>query len=153
VLEPLTAKHEPRTPYDAKFSLPFTVAHRLVHGTLGVSSFSSESIRDSDVLALASRVRGEPLGSTPPSRFAGGARVVTHAGDEFDRFLPHAPGSPGNPLDDDWLLAKFRANAELALDGTAVDQLAESLRSLDEAPALGPVLALARAQERPLAPS
>jgi 2-methylcitrate dehydratase PrpD len=153
VLVPLSAKHEPRTPYDAKFSLPFTVAHRLVHGRLGVSSFSSESIRDPDVLALASRVRGEPLGSPPPSRFAGGARVVTHAGDELDRFLPHAPGSPGNPLDDDWVLAKFRANAELALDRTAVDELAEALRSLDEAPALGPVLALAQAPERRLTPS
>jgi 2-methylcitrate dehydratase PrpD len=152
VLEPLSDKHKPRTPYDAKFSLPFTVAHRLVHGRLGVSSFSSESIRDADVLALASRVRGEPLGSAPPSRFAGGVRLVTHEGDEFDRFVPHVPGSPGNPLDDDWLLAKFRANASLAIDPEAASHLAEALRSLDKAPALGPVLALAGAAERPSTP-
>jgi 2-methylcitrate dehydratase PrpD len=142
VLDPLSAKHKPRTPYDAKFSLPFTVAHRLVHGRLGVSSFSTKSIRDPDVLALASRVRGEPLRARPPSRFAGGTRIVTGGGDELDRFVPHAPGSPDNPLDDDWLLAKFRANATLAIDPPLADNLAEALRSLDTAPALSPVLAL-----------
>jgi 2-methylcitrate dehydratase PrpD len=143
VLEPLSAKHEPRTPYDAKFSLPYTVAHRLVHGRLGVDSFSPESIRDPDVLALASRIRGEPLEAAAPSRFAGGARIVTRDGDELDRFLPHAPGSPGNPLDDDWLLAKFRDNAALAIDPASAAELAEALRSLEAAPALGPVLAAA----------
>jgi 2-methylcitrate dehydratase PrpD len=153
VLEPLSAKHEPRTPYDAKFSLPFTVAHRLVHGRLGVSSFSAESIRDPDVLALARRVRGEPLGTAPPSRFAGGARLVTRAGDDFDRFVPNAPGSPANPLDADWIREKFRANAELILDPAAAAAFGEALRSIDEAPAVGAVLELARTGERPLARS
>ena len=42
VLDPLEAKRAPRTPYDAKFSLPFTIAHRLVHGRLEVASFSED---------------------------------------------------------------------------------------------------------------
>jgi 2-methylcitrate dehydratase PrpD len=147
VLEPLSDKHQPRTPYDAKFSLPFTVAHRLVHGRLGVSSFTAESIREPQVLELASRVRGEPLGETAPSRFAGGARLVTRAGEQLDRFLPHAPGSPHNPLDEDWLLAKFRANAELVIEPLAADQLANAVMAIDQAPALGPVLAHVQARE------
>jgi 2-methylcitrate dehydratase PrpD len=153
VLEPLSDKHRPRTPYDAKFSLPFTIAYHLVHGQLGVSSFTPENIEEPEVLALASRVRGEPLDSSPPSRFAGGVRLITRAGDELDRFLPHAPGSPRNPLGDEWLLAKFRANAELALDWAAAQRLADALRSLDQAPAVGAVLSLARESERRLAPS
>jgi 2-methylcitrate dehydratase PrpD len=152
VLEPLTDKHHPRTPYDAKFSLPFTVAHHLVHGRLGVSSFTGESIREAQVLEVAGRVRGERLSETPPSRFAGGARLVTRDGDQLDRFLPHAPGSPHNPLDEDWQLAKFRANAELALAPAAAQQLSDALLALDDAPALGPVLALAESSEgRPTA--
>jgi 2-methylcitrate dehydratase PrpD len=144
VLEPLSDKHRPRTPYDAKFSLPFTVAHHLVHGRLGISSFTAETIRDLEVLDLAARVRGEPLNTPAPSRFAGGARLLTRAGAELDRFLPHAPGSPQNPLGEDWLLAKFRSNAELALDPLAAEQLADALLAIDDAPALGPVLALAQ---------
>jgi 2-methylcitrate dehydratase PrpD len=144
ILVPLESKHRPRTPYDAKFSLPFTVAHHLVHGRLGVSSFTAETIREPEVLELARRVRGEPLKEAAPSRFAGGAHLVTRDGVELDRFLEHAPGSPRNPLDEDWLLAKFRANAELALDAPAVERLASALLAIDEAPAVGPVLALAQ---------
>jgi 2-methylcitrate dehydratase PrpD len=144
VLEPLSAKHEPRTPYDAKFSLPFTVAHHLVHGRLGVSSFSPEAISDRAVLSLACRVRSEPLVDAPPSRFAGGARVITRAGEELDCFVAHVPGSPANPLDEEQVLAKFRANAEPAIGGPASAELADAVRALDEATAVGPVLALAR---------
>jgi 2-methylcitrate dehydratase PrpD len=144
ILDPLEDKHRPRTPYAAKFSLPFTVAHHLVHGRLGVSSFTAETIRDPKVLELAARVRGEPLREHAPSRFAGGARLVMRDGAELDRFIEHAPGSPGNPLDNDWLLAKFRANAELALYAPAAERLANALLAIDEAPALAPVLALAQ---------
>jgi 2-methylcitrate dehydratase PrpD len=148
VLSPLADKHEPRTVYDARFSLPFTLAHHLVHGHLGLSAFSEHAIGDPDVLALARRVRGEPL-PDPPSRFAGGARVVTTAGDEHDRLIAHAPGSPRNPLDEDWLLAKFRANAELALDAGAASELAEALRELDEAPSLHRAMELVRSADAP----
>jgi 2-methylcitrate dehydratase PrpD len=141
VLEPLGIKQRPRTPYDAKFSLPFTVAHHLVHGRLGVSSFSPESIRDPNVLSLASRVRAEPLTEAAPSRFAGGARVVTRAGEELDRFVSHAPGSPGNPLAEEDVLAKFRANAQLGLDAPAPEELLNLLREIDRVEDLGQVFA------------
>jgi 2-methylcitrate dehydratase PrpD len=147
VLEPLSAKQHPRTPYDAKFSLPFTVAHHLVHRRLSVSSFSPESIRDPDVLSLARRIRPEPLSGTAPSRFAGGARVVPRSGAELDRFVAHAPGSPGNPLDEEQVLAKFHANAELALDDPAPEELANLMRELDEVQEIGSVFALAQVPE------
>jgi hypothetical protein len=54
-------------------------------------------------------------------------------------------GSRHNPLDEDWQLAKFRANAELALTPAAAQQLSDALLAIDDAPALGPVLALAQA--------
>jgi 2-methylcitrate dehydratase PrpD len=144
VLSPLSDKVEPRTVYDAKFSLPFTVAHHLVHGHLGLSAFSAQSIRDPEVLALARRVRGEPMAGAP-SRFAGSAHVVTTAGDTLDRAIAYAPGSPRNPLDEERLLAKFRSNAELMLDPGCARELADALRALDEAPSLDRVMTLARA--------
>lgn len=143
VLSPLEAKHEPQTPYDAKFSLPFTVAHHLSRGDLGLSAFSAEAIRVPDVLALARRVRGETL-STPPSRFAGGARIVLHGGAQFDRLVEFVPGSPKNRLDEQWLMAKFQANTELALDSPAARALASAILSLDETPSLAEAAALLR---------
>lgn len=149
VLDPLSAKLEPRTPYDAKFSLPFTVAHYLVRGSLDLTAFSPERIRDQEVLEVAGRVRPESVGDgSPPSRFAGGVRIVTRDGLELDRFLDHAPGSAANPLDDAWVRSKFRSNAELGLDPEAARELIEELGSIDEAPSLDRATTLLRSARR-----
>lgn len=132
VLEPLDHKIAPRTGYDAKFSLPYTVAYRLVHGHLDLASFSETAIRDPAVLQLASRVHGERLDGPPPSRFAGGARVVMASGRELNSFLPCTPGSPDNPLDQRWILAKFRDNAELALSFEDAGELMGLLLGIEE---------------------
>jgi 2-methylcitrate dehydratase PrpD len=145
VLEPLEVKTAPRTPYDAKFSLPFTLAHNIVHGRLDLASFAADAIGDPEVLALAGRVRPEPLGDGgAPSRFAGGARLVTRDGRRLDRFIDHAPGSPRNPLDEEWVLAKFRANAGLGLDPAAVEGVAGALLGLDSASPIAAVAAVLR---------
>ena len=145
VVDPIEAKRRPRTPYEAKFSLPFTVAHRIVHGELGLAAFSATSIADPAVLALAGRVAAEPLGPADGavSRFGGGARTITRAGATYDRLLTHAPGSPSNPLDEAAVLGKFRDNALLALAPDRVEPLAHALRTVASAATLdaiaGPV--------------
>lgn len=145
VLEPLAAKHAPRTPYDAKFSLPYMVAHRLIHGHLDLSAFTVESIRDRTVLALAERVDHEPLGERVGSRFAGGARLITRTGESLDEYIAHVPGSPENPLDQASVLAKFSANAELSLASHEATDLVEEVLSLEAATGLEPPLSLLRA--------
>jgi 2-methylcitrate dehydratase PrpD len=147
VLDPIEAKVAPKTPYDAKFSLPYTIAHHVLRGSLELTAFAPERIAEPDVLALARRVRHEPLSPAdgPASRFAGGARVVTRDGAEHDRFLAHAPGSPRKPLDDAWIGSKFRANAELALTPADAAALAGALRDLAAAPTLEPALKVLRA--------
>ena len=51
----LTEK-SPRNTLAAKFSLPFAVATRLVHGTSAMASFSWDAVRNPAVLALAQKV-------------------------------------------------------------------------------------------------
>jgi 2-methylcitrate dehydratase PrpD len=46
----------PKNTLAAKFSVPFAVATRIVHGTSAMSSFTWEALRNADVLALAQRV-------------------------------------------------------------------------------------------------
>ena len=147
VLDPLDAKHRPKTAYDAKFSLPYTVAHQLLHGRLDLTSFTPDRIADPHVLALAARVRHEPLGEAdgPASRFAGGARIRTRDGAEHDRFLAHAPGSPGRPLGEDRVRAKFRSNALLSLGEGDAGALADALSGLPAGGPLEPAAALLRA--------
>lgn len=146
VLEPIAEKVAPRSAYDAKFSLPYTLSHHLLHGELGLSAFEPERICDSATLELASRVRHEPIADRDGrhSRFGGGVRILTAAGHEYDRFVPDAPGSPSNPLDDRAVVSKFHANAGLALEPAASTSLAEALLELSSSSALDTVSALVR---------
>jgi 2-methylcitrate dehydratase PrpD len=132
VLEPLAAKRDPRTEYDAKFSLPYSIAALIVHGRVGVETYTEQAIRDPAVLALAARVdhvqRDFP---TYPQSFPGWVRIETRAGDVLELELPHQRGGPDNPMSEDEVVAKFRANAALALDTDAVGALESAMLTLE----------------------
>jgi 2-methylcitrate dehydratase PrpD len=133
VLEPAAEKVRPRTPYDAKFSLPYSVAHRLLHGRLDVASYSDEAIGDERVAALASRVTYKPWDDADaPSPFAGATTLVMRDGTRLAATVEHPRGSFSNPMSREDLLDKFRANAALSLETPAADALVERLLALDE---------------------
>jgi 2-methylcitrate dehydratase PrpD len=144
VLEPLAQKRTPVTEYDAKFSLPWCVAARLVHGRLDVRSFLGE-IADPAVLALTARIEYEPWEGPFTSVFAGAASV--HGVDGTERtVINEAPrGAPGKPLSAEDLLAKFTANATLSLPGEAAGRLAAAVQGIDDAPDVRAITAELRA--------
>ena len=133
VLEPAAAKARPRTPYDAKFSLPYGVAAMLLHGRVDLASYRPEAIDDERVLSLARKVRYE-VASFPtfPRAFPGAARVVLKNGDAFEDELCHQRGGPENPLTEGEVCDKFRRNASLALAGNAARRLESAILTLDE---------------------
>lgn len=144
VLDPIAVKRVPRTPYEAKFSLPYTLACNVIHGELGLDAFSEQRICDQDVLALADLVSAKPAPDQLPSRFCGGTEIVTKDGERYEMSVEHAPGSPANPLGEEWLLSKFRANAELALDPERAAELAQRLQGLEQESGAAEVMAIAR---------
>jgi 2-methylcitrate dehydratase PrpD len=150
VLEPAAQKKVPRSEYEGKFSLQYSVASMLVRGHVAVGDFSDEAIVDPDVLAVAARVTYETKGyPTYPQAFPGGVRVTLVDGATLDVDFPHQKGAPENPMSDDEVREKFRANASLALAGASVDALEEAILTLEEqddlTAALAPVRAVAEA--------
>ena len=55
--EPLHVKHNPQTPYAAKFSTPFCMAIGFLDGKAGLSQFSEARIRDEAARSLAAKIR------------------------------------------------------------------------------------------------
>lgn len=96
-------KAEPRTAYDAKFSLPWSLAALLVDGDVGVDTYAPASIARPEVAALARRVR---VVEVPDARVAADApsRVTVTATDGTTR-TAHVERSAGAALD-----AKLAAN-------------------------------------------
>jgi 2-methylcitrate dehydratase PrpD len=137
VLDPIELKRRPRTPYEAKFSLPWAIGRTLVHGSIGVDAFTAEAVADEAVLDVAARVAWESWGpDPPPSRFAGRALVTLRDGTSHGQAIDHTPGSPGNPLTAADIGAKFAANAALLVGEERAAQLGATLLALDELPVM-----------------
>jgi 2-methylcitrate dehydratase PrpD len=133
VLEPAEQKVAPMTPYDAKFSLPWCIAARLVHGRLDVRSFTETAIADPAVLELARRVEHAPWQGEHTSPFAGEAEVITAVGRRAVRY-EQPRGAPGNPMSHDAIVEKFVVNATRTLDEAAARRLVEAVAAVEDAP-------------------
>jgi 2-methylcitrate dehydratase PrpD len=142
VLEPAAQKVAPRSEYEGKFSLQYSVASQLVRGHVAVSDFTDAAIADPDVLAVAAKVRYETREyPTYPQAFPGGAVVRLADGSSVEADFPYQKGGPENPMPADEVRAKFRENASLALSSEGVVALEESVLALDEQADLAAALA------------
>ena len=142
VLEPAEQKRAPRSEYEGKFSLQYSVASMLVRGHVSVGDFTDEAIGDPAVLAVASKVRYETRDyPTYPQAFPGGVVVSLADGTSFEADFPYQKGGPENPLSADEVRAKFRENASLALSERALERLEEAILGLEEHDDLTAVLA------------
>jgi 2-methylcitrate dehydratase PrpD len=152
VLEPADAKRTPRSDYEGKFSLQYSVASMLVRGHVAVSDFSDEAIADPAVLAVAGKVRYEtPEYPTYPQAFPGGVRVTLADGSTLERDFPHQKGGPENPMSPEEVQEKFRGNALLALGADAADALEDAVLTFDRQDDVTAALAPLTAVKEPVA--
>jgi 2-methylcitrate dehydratase PrpD len=143
VLEPAEVKVAPRTEYEGKFSLQYSTAAMIVHGRVGISTYSDEALTDPRVLDLARRVRYETKDyDTYPAAFPGGVRIRTRDGKLHEGDHPHQLGAPDNPMTADDVRAKFRENARLSLSEEAFEALEQGILGLERHEDVRSVLAL-----------
>jgi 2-methylcitrate dehydratase PrpD len=115
VLEPAASKVAPRTDYEGKFSLQYSTAAMLVHGSVGLATYTPEALADERVLGLARKVRYETREyESYPAAFPGGVRITLEDGRALEADFPHQLGAPENPMSAEQVQAKFRENAALA---------------------------------------
>jgi 2-methylcitrate dehydratase PrpD len=143
VCEPLAEKRAPRTPYDAKFSLPFAIGALFADGEVGVATYSAAKLADRSVIEVAAKVRHEPRDfPTFPRSFPGAARIVLADGRTVEATVDAQRGGAESPMTPAEVAAKFRANAALALPEAAVARLEDAVLGLDGARTLAPVAAI-----------
>ncbi len=147
VCEPLDAKRAPRGTYDAKFSLPYTVAVALSRGNCVLDDFTEERLGDQAVLDLAAKVRSVPCETTGfPNVFPGWVRVRLRNGTVLEHREKVQRGGPENPADDGEIVAKFENNARRVLSPEKVAEIRDQVMGLEKLPNIGPLMKnLARA--------
>jgi 2-methylcitrate dehydratase PrpD len=139
VLEPAESKVAPRTDYEGKFSLQYSTAAMLVHGRVGLATYTPEALADERVLDLARKVRYETKEyASYPAAFPGGVRIALRDGRTLEADFPHQLGAPENPMSAEQVQAKFRENAALA--GDSFEELEEAVLGLESRDDLNVVL-------------
>lgn len=138
---PLETRRAPKVAVDAKFSIPYCVGVAAVHRNVRLADFTDEGLNDPRVLAAAAKVvpvvdPGQNWGMRIPSARI---EVVTNDGRTIERIGDNVPGEQENPMDWNYLIAKFREAASFSakpLSEAAVDRaqaLVMGLEDLDDA--------------------
>lgn len=120
----------PRTPEEAKFSIPFVIAVMLLDGAVGLDTFAPQTVADARIRDLMTRVRLESRDEfTGPFPAKRGARVsaLCQDGRKVTVTVPDRFGSPANPMSASQLDAKFAALVPARADQPVESVLAELL--------------------------
>ncbi|MCX4834318.1 MULTISPECIES: MmgE/PrpD family protein [unclassified Streptomyces] len=144
---PLDARRAPSTLVDAKFSLPFLVAVAAVRGTVRVSDFLPEALRDTEVLDVARRVVPVPDKSLdwtmelPPGR----VELVLSDGRRVSRTGTGVPGSTEAPMMWGDITRKFEDCASAAVTAPGSDKVRSAVRLVRDLDAVDDVTEVVRA--------
>jgi 2-methylcitrate dehydratase PrpD len=135
ICEPWSRALAPATGHAARWSLPVTVAMRLVEGKVELASF--ESLPSGAVLALAGKTRWVPLANARfPQQFEAVIHCTMLDGKRYSARVDDVDGNPSRPATAERVLAKFRGNAGRALSSGAVSSLESLCMSIEQAETL-----------------
>ncbi|GCE42150.1 MmgE/PrpD family protein, putative [Rhodococcus wratislaviensis] len=132
VAEPSHTKVAPRSAYEAKFSVQWSVAAMLLDGHIDVDSYRSDRISRPDIVELSSRVRINPVAGDGPAALQPGDVTIGLADGTLVRLRSDDPGSAETALSmHDMVIAKFRANVGAPEETT--DALVSAVMGLTQA--------------------
>jgi 2-methylcitrate dehydratase PrpD len=131
----VTNRRHVSTPFEGRFSTPFTVASALVHGSVRLNGFTTERLQDQAVQALMSRVDmvvDEKCEAAFPNRRAATVTITMRDGQQRRHEQPTRKGDPDAPVTDCELAMKFRELANPVIGGAAAKDLLDTLVRADE---------------------
>ncbi|MBM2811990.1 MAG: 2-methylcitrate dehydratase PrpD [Chloroflexi bacterium] len=129
VLE-LMGKREPCSGLEGKFSIFHCAAIGYVDGSARVRQFSAAAVLRPEVVALRRLVRIETDAGLPTSSAA--VELVAADGRCWHEYVAAASGTPGNPLTDEQVLAKYIDLVEDVLPRASARRLAELALGIEE---------------------
>lgn len=106
---------DPKTVYEAKFSLAYVVAAALVTGRVRFAAFTNEQLADSEIRAVMGRVTSSidvAAEAVFPNRRSATLQVETTDGRRLSHHSPTRKGDPDCPLSDAELENKYRELVE-----------------------------------------
>lgn len=129
------SKYQPTTKETADHSLPYVIAAAVADGNVLPDSFSDEKLKDPRIWDLLGKIKvvADPeIDAMFPGVKRARVSITTNAGETHTAQVDHAKGSPNNPMSDEEIVSKFRANAEGVLDKARQDEVIDATWRFDE---------------------
>ena len=129
------SKYQPTTKETADHSLPYVIAAAVADGNVLPDSFSDEKLKDPriwDLLGKIKVVADSEIDAMFPGVKRARVSITTNSGETHTAQVDHAKGSPQNPMSDEEIVSKFRANAEGVLDKARQDEIIDATWRFDE---------------------
>lgn len=130
----VTGNAVPGTAFEARFSLPYVIAHGILHGAVRLDAFSGERLRDPQIRQLMKRVtlHADPgLTAAFPRQRAARVEILLKDGTRHTLFAPYRKGDPESPLDDATLSDKFMELAAPVIGSDTAEELLAALWQLE----------------------
>jgi len=125
---------KPEGDYQAKFSLPYVVAHALIHGSVRLNAFGPDRLNDPQLRALMAKVElsADPeLSRAFPRQRAARVEIETTDGRKLSHFQETRKGDPELPLSDAELNDKYLELATPVLGEAHARALLKDLWALE----------------------
>ncbi|MBC8506038.1 MAG: MmgE/PrpD family protein [Anaerolineales bacterium] len=134
------SKFAPKTKETADHSLPYVIAAAVADGNVLPDSFSDEKLKDPRIWDLLSKIKvvADPeIDALFPGVKRARVSITTTGGSTHTAQVDHAKGSPQNPMSDEEIVAKFRANAEGVVSTQRQDEIIETTWKFEDVEDIG----------------
>lgn len=141
------SKFKPKTKETADHSLPYVVAAAVADGNVLPSSFSDEKLKDPRIWGLLGKIKvvADPeIDAIFPGVKRARVTITNNEGQSFTAQVDNAKGSPLNPMSDEEIVSKFRANAGAVLSVDQQDKVIDLTWRFDELEEIGSYMELLR---------
>lgn len=134
VCEPIERKRRPQTGYEAKFSIPYTVALCLITGKHGLAQFEDESLlHRQDVLDVCDKVVCMvDEDAVFPRHFSSDITVELKNGDRLHRREEENRGCVDKPLSPEDIMEKYMENALLVMNERRAKNVMDMIMNLEK---------------------
>ena len=125
---------KPKTKETADHSLPYVIAAAVVDGNVLPESFSDEKLKDPrirEVLQKIKVVSDSEIDELFPRIKRARVTITTTDGQRYTAQTDVAKGDPADPMSDEDIIAKFRANARGVISSERMDKVTEATWRLD----------------------
>lgn len=133
----------PHTLFDAKMSIPFSLAVAARKRSVAEHDFTEDLLTDTALQDFAGQVRVEAdaeMTAAFPREWPAEVQVRLRDGRMLARHIPYPKGEPEAPMSRDEVETKFRDLAHVAITPAAADEVIALVRDLDQSATIAPVM-------------